>query len=364
MPQEIRATTQNAHGAFVKKTLIALIGLGSLALSTTLHAQSAVSYRVLFGVTDNTATRWDGTFSGERVGKLSAVPWKFIAGDNLDGQLFHFSTHPDIRFAGATLGGNAPIVPNGFIVTAERVTESSQISFTTAQGDFQFHASDVAYGQGIYRLGGRVSIDRVPASYRLTATPEEEDYPSITRDKSGDAWLAHVEFHHSPDHVQLAAPLKEAPKDFGRYQQPVGGGQIWLQKYSAGTWQQPVAVTKAGKDQYRTTVAVDGSGKPWFFWSENRGGNFNIYASPVDSSGPHSEVQISKEKGSDIDPVAVTDSNGKIWLAWQGWRDDRAAIFVAHQNGNGFSAPEKISNSSKNEWDPAIAANKRACCNG
>jgi hypothetical protein len=342
----------------VKKTLIAFLGYVPFALSITLHAQTTVAYRVLFGVSDTAPTRWDGTFSGERVGKITATEWKFIAGDNIDGQLFHFSTHPDQRFIGASGGSGAPIVPNGFILTAERVTESSEFSFTTAQGDFQFRASDLSYGKGIYRLGERVYIDRVPASYRLTETPEEEDYPSITKDKNGDAWLAYVEFHHSPDHVKLAAPLHEAPKDFAPLKQPVGGDQIWLQKYSAGAWQQPVAVTKAGKDQYRTTVAVDGSGRPWVFWSENRGGNFDIFTSSIDQSGPQSEIQISKESGSDIDPVAVTDSNGKVWVAWQGWRDGRAAIFTAHQSGNGFTAPEKISNSGKNEWDPAIAADK------
>jgi Protein of unknown function (DUF3604) len=342
----------------VKKTLMACLACVPLALGITVHAQSTVSYRVLFGVSDTASTRWDGTFAGERVGKITAAEWKFVAGDNLDGQVFHFSTHPDIRFIGSSGGGGAPVVPNGFILTAERVTESSEFSFTTAQGDFKFRASDLSYGKGIYRLGERVYIDRVPASDRLTNTPEEEDYPSIARDKNGDAWLAYVQFHHSPDHVKLAAPLHEPPKDFSQYQQPVGGDQIWLQKYSSGAWQQPIAVTKAGKDQYRTTVAVDGSGRAWVFWSENRGGNFDIFASPVDSSGPQGEIQISKEKGSDIDPVAVTDSNGKVWVAWQGWRDGRAAIFTAHQNGNGFTAPEKISNSTRNEWDPAIAADK------
>jgi hypothetical protein len=343
---------------FVKKTLLALLGYFPLALSISLHAQSTVSYRVLFGVTDTAPTRWDGTFSGERVGKITANEWKFAAGDNIDGQLFHLSTHPDIRFIGSSGGSGAPIVPNGLILTVERVTESSEFSFTTAQGDFKFRASDLSYGKGIYRLGERVYIDRVPAAYRLTSTPEEEDYPSIARDKNGDAWLAYVEFHHSPDHVKLAAPLHEPLKDFFPLRQPVGGDQIWLQKYSSGAWQPPVAVTKAGKDQYRTAVAVDGSGRPWVFWSENRGGNFDIFAGLVDQSGPQGEIQISKESGSDIDPVAVTDSNGKVWVAWQGWRDGRAAIFTAHQDGKAFSSPEKISNSDKNEWDPAIAADK------
>src|SRR5450631_1731165 len=110
----------------MKKALVAILSYLPIALATTLHAQSTVAYRILFGVTDTASTRWDGTFSAERVGTLKAVPWKFIAGDNIDGQLFHFSTHPDIRFAGATAGPNAPIVPNGFILTAERVTESSE----------------------------------------------------------------------------------------------------------------------------------------------------------------------------------------------------------------------------------------------
>jgi hypothetical protein len=342
----------------VKKISLVLLAYVPLALSITLHAQSTVSYRVLFGVTDTAPTRWDGTFSGERAGKITANEWKFVAGDNIDGQVFHFSTHPDIRFIGSSGGSGAPIVPNGFILTVERVTESSEFSFTTAQGDFKFRASDLAYGKGIYRLGEKVYIDRVPAANRLTNTAEEEDYPSIARDKNGDAWLAYVEFHHSPDHVKLAAPLHEAPKDFTPLKQPVGGDQIWLEKYSGGAWQPPIAVTKAGKDQYRTAVAVDGSGRPWVFWSENRGGNFDIFTSPVDQSGPQSEIRISKESGSDIDPVAVTDSNGKVWVAWQGWRDGRAAIFTAHQDSNGFTQPEKISNSDKNEWDPAIAADK------
>ena len=95
----------------MKKTLIALLSYVPLALSITLHAQTTVSYRVLFGVSDTAPTRWDGTFSGERVGKITATEWKFLAGDNIDGQLFHFSTHPDQRFIGSSGGSGAPIVP-------------------------------------------------------------------------------------------------------------------------------------------------------------------------------------------------------------------------------------------------------------
>jgi hypothetical protein len=93
-------------------------------------------------------------------------------------------------------------------------------------------------------------------------------------------------------------------------------------------------------------------------WSENHGGNFDIFARAVDNSGVGEQVQISKEAGSDIDPVATTDAGGRVWIAWQGWRSGVAAIYTAHQEGQGFSSPVKVSSSNANEWDPAIAADK------
>ena len=78
----------------------------------------------------------------------------------------------------------------------------------------------------------------------------------------------------------------------------------------------------------------------------------------MDASGAGEQVQISKEAGADIDPVAATDAGGRVWIAWQGWRNGVAAIYAAHQEGKGFSKPVKISNSNQDEWDPAIAADK------
>ena len=93
-------------------------------------------------------------------------------------------------------------------------------------------------------------------------------------------------------------------------------------------------------------------------WSENHGGNFDIFARAVDASGAGEQVQISKEAGADIDAVATTDAGGRVWIAWQGWRNGVAAIYAVHQEGKGFSKPVKISNSNQDEWDPAIAADK------
>jgi hypothetical protein len=156
---------------------------------------------------------------------------------------------------------------------------------------------------------------------RLTNTPEEEDFPSVASGANGDVWLPYVQFHHSPDADKLRANPSVIPKDFRPYAEPTGGDEIWARRFAGGKWGEAIAVTPAGGDLYKTAVAVDGSGRAWVFWSENRDGNFDIFARAVDQSGAHEQVQISNQPGSDIDLVATTDASGRVWVAWQGWRN-------------------------------------------
>jgi hypothetical protein len=339
----------------VKRAILILLTAVLSLAGTVAHAQSPASFRVLLGVTDSASTRWDGTITARQAGNFKAEGWRFEGVDNIDGSLFHLNTHPP---RGALNQGAGGIVANGFIINADGLTESSEFSITTAQGDFTFRAAEVPYGPGVYKLGGRVHIDRVSAASRLTATTDEEDYPTTATAPNGDVWLAYVKFTHNPKYLKFRVRLQGNEKNFAQYAEPTGGDQIWARKFSNGAWGQPIAITKGGGDLYRAAVAVDESGRAWIFWSENHGGNFDIFARAVDSSGPKDQIQISREVGSDIDPVAITDSKGTVWVAWQGWREGRASIFASSQNGTGFTEPTKISNSNKNEWNPAIAADK------
>ncbi len=320
-----------------------------LLLGGNARAQTPAAFRVLFGVSDATPARWDGILKVEQAGTYNLEPWRLEGRDNIDSEFFYLSTAAQ---NGATTRAT------GFIITASAVGDSSEFSFKTAQGDFSFRAAEVPYEKGVYRLGGRVHVDRVPPTTRLTDTPEEEDYPALAAGANGDVWLAYVQFHHSPDNDEIRANPRRMPTDFKIYAEPTGGDQIWARKYSARGWGQSIAVTSAGKDCYKAAVAVDGSRRAWVIWSENNGGNFDIFARTVDASGAGERVQITNEPGSDIDAVAATDAGGKVWIAWQGWRNGVAAIYAVHQDGKGFSKPVKVSNSNADEWDPAIAADK------
>ncbi len=338
----------------MRRIILAFIFVALLTLSGA-RAQTPAAFRVLLGVNESGPTRWDGSLQVTQAGPYRLDQWRFEGTDDIDGNVFHVSNHPGRFFGGANA---AQVLANGFIISATAVTESSEFSFSTAQGDFSFRAAAVPYGRGIHKLGGRVYVDRVPTSARLTETPEEEDSPALATGANGDVWLAYVQFHHSPAADQIRANLPQAPKDFSMYAEPTGGDQIWARRYTGGTWGDNIAVTPAGEDCYKVAVAVDGSGRAWVFWSENHAGNFDIFTRAIDAAGPGEQVQITHEPGADIDPVATTDAGGRVWIAWQGWRNGIAAIYAARQEGRAFSKPVKVSNSDQDEWDPAIAADK------
>jgi hypothetical protein len=324
-------------------------------------AQQPAEVRILTGATDTQSARWDGSVEARNATITSLEPWRFDTGDEISGTSWKMATHPIRLFGNGTQfdpQGIRSVVANGLIVRLNNAAPNASLSIDTAQGRFDLNLSEIPYGKGVYKLNGKVFADRVPPTTRLTESPDEEDYPSAASDAKGNVWIAYFSFHHSPDHDQLRAPLRTALTNFDRLKEPVGGDQVFVRHFASGKWEDPIAVTGAGGDFYRTAVAIDGQGRPWVFWSQNTGGNFDIHAQAIENGKPARHVRISSEAGSDIDPVAVSDSGGRVWVAWQSWRNGKASIFAAAQNATGFTSPAIVSQSPGNEWNPAIAADK------
>jgi hypothetical protein len=328
-----------------------------IACAMAVHGQERASVRILLGVTDTASAVWDGSVQADGAAVESLEPWRFEGADAINGSSWKASTH-QIRLFGGANNPSRPIVANGVVAILSGPSENATVRVTTAQGNFDFKLSEIPYGTTASKLNGKVLVERVPAASRLTQTPDEEDFPSAAVAKDGSVWLAYSVFHHHPDHNRLRVGLKEPIKDFAPLKAPTGGDQIFVRHCSGGNWEQPIAVTPAGGDLYRTAIAIDGSGRPWVFWSQNSNGNFDIFGLAVESGKPGRPIQVSKEAGSDINPVAVTDSTGKVWVAWQGWKNGKAGIFAASQKGSAFSAPASVSKSAGNEWNPAIAADR------
>jgi hypothetical protein len=335
----------------------AKLALPVLLILASFSARADVGVRILLGISDENPATWDGsaTVTSGKITRLD--PWRFGKDDsiNADGS-WKISTAPVLSFLHLVERRKPPVGSNGVIVWLTGEDENTQVRVQTAQGNFNIRLGDLPYGQFNHLLDGRVAVDRIPPSTQLTSSKDEQDYPSAAVSPNGEIWLAYIEFKHNPKHDQIRLPMTTAPKDYSVYSEKPGGDQIFVKHFSNNTWGEPIALTPGGGDLYRPAVAIDGKGRPWVFWSENRKGNFEVFARALDNGRPLSTVQISKNSGSDVFAVAATDSKGAVWVAWQSWQNGRAAILASVQNGNAFSPPQKVSNSNANEWNPAIAA--------
>jgi hypothetical protein len=148
------------------------------------------------------------------------------------------------------------------------------------------------------------------------------------------------------------------PKSFDFVARPAGGDQVFLMRFGKEkrTWSAPIAVSAAHADVMRTAVAVDGRKRVWVFWSENRKGNFDIYARSHAGGRWSGEMRITSDPGTDINPVAAADSSGRVWVAWQGFRNGNLEVLAVAQDGERFTGESVVSFSKMSDWDPSIAA--------
>jgi hypothetical protein len=324
-------------------------------LATAVPSPAAVGIRVVLGLNDQNPTKWDGSAVAHGARIASIEGWRLDGDDALAaGDSWKISTRR-IRLFGAqqAAGGN---VANGVVIWLTDERDNADVQIKTAQGEFTVKLADIPFGTLKHYLDNRAMADRLPPVTRITNAPEEQDYPAAAADKSGNIWIAYMEFKHHPRHDDLRANLKQAPSDFAPYKEAPGGDQILLRKYAGGAWSEPIAVTRPGGDYYRPAVAVDGSSRVWVFWPGQEKGIYEMWAAVVENGKAGSPMKLPGGDGSNIDPVATSDSSGRVWVAWQGWRKGHASIFAATQQGNSLSKPAMVSTSTANEWNPAIAA--------
>jgi hypothetical protein len=312
--------------------------------------------RLIFGLGDTDASTWNGSVTAQGAQVTAIDPWRFEGADAAAGSRWQVQLHHIRLFGNAANLQNAPFVANGVIVRLSNANPDVALHVETQQGNFDLRLADIPYGKAQYQVNGRVMVDRIPPVTQITATPDEQDCPAAATDKNGNIWLAFTIFRHNANHNKLRANLRTALEDFSSMTAPTGGDQVLVRKFDGNAWGAPIAITAPGGDLYRPAIAIDGTGRPWVFWSQNDGGNFDVYARAIENGQPGRTVRLSTEAGSDVDAVAATDSKGRVWLAWQGWRNGKAQIFCATQNGNAFTPAAAITTSTGNEWNPAIAA--------
>jgi len=307
------------------------------------------------------ATVWDGEIKVTE-GRLRGVrAWQPDPRNAIDGARWKLTTRHTIPWNSQQRkrGHKAmPLKDNALLIELGDASARTRCSFETEQGAFSFRLSDIPFGATKPFLRGLVQVSRAASSVTMLSAPTEDDYPSAALGGDGELFVAYTSFTHGEGY-RRRGPLPEAPKDLEPLARPTGGDQVLLLRLDDDQWTDPLPVTPPGRDVYRTALAVDDSERAWVFWSENRRGNWDVYARRLGGDRFADEVRLSDDPGSDSFPVATADSEGRVWVVWQAFRDDGdAAILARRQKGDDFEATLVIADSPANEWSPAIAAAK------
>jgi hypothetical protein len=250
----------------------------------------------------------------------------------------------------------APVQDNGVIIGLKGVDAATTVEIKTEQGIVTVALRDLQYGVVVPQLDGRLEIERTAAPEELTGGATDDDFPAAAVGPDGTVYVAYVSFTPGLDRNERARSFSESPKDLSYLKTPPGGDQVMLRVLRGNAWSDPLAVTAGKGDIYKCAVAVDGSGKVWIVWSENRDGNFDVYARAHDGRGFAEPVRLSSDAGSDHSPAAATDSAGRVWVAWQGARNNVFQIISRRQTADGWSEPATVSTQTRNCWYPAITA--------
>jgi hypothetical protein len=179
---------------------------------------------------------------------------------------------------------------------------------------------------------------RIVNAIRMTDDTTANDFPDIASNPKNRAevWCAWQSYGGRRDEIRIARVLPDQ--------------KMW------GTW---MSVPGVSSDVWRAKLAFDAQGRLWVVWSQNEGGNFDLYARAFDGDHWGRLDRITTAPQSDIEHRVAADAQGRIWVAWQGFRGGQSDIFLASYDGKAWSKEIKVSDSPRNDWAPAVAVDSK-----
>ena len=332
----------------------ALLWSQSSTQTTLRNPPAGASHALLvtFGIGDNTQTAWDGSLKVEAGELVELVGYEMGLGDVIHPpRRWEMSTRPAFPFNRRNHDEDilVDLAPDTFLTPRFYVylrgTSATRVSFETEQGNFDVRVGEIPQVGGIEFLEGRASVSRSPiamllgrgAPGRFDERLTDNDFASIEVADDDTVWVAYSGFSGHSDRVYVDRVLP---------------------RQSAGLTGRPFAVSAANGDVYRTAVAEDGEGKIWVIWSEQVGGNWDLYARAFDGESWTAIERLTKGSQPDIHHKAVRDRSGRIHLVWQGARDNRFGIYyMSYGSNGGWSDATRVSSSAAgNCWEPSVVA--------
>jgi hypothetical protein len=172
----------------------------------------------------------------------------------------------------------------------------------------------------------------VGAAAMIGTERREDDLPAIAAAPDGSLWAAWLSYSGRRD-------------------------EIGIRQYRDKRWSNLQWVPGTSGDSWLPQVAVDASNRVWVVWSEQRDGNWDLYARSFDPAaqtwGPLE--RLTSDPLPDVNPRLVSDGKGRFALVWQGFRAKNSNIFLKLFENGKWGADIRVTSRAANDWEPAAA---------
>ncbi len=212
---------------------------------------------------------------------------------------------------------------------------AASVDVRTAQGDFSFRPAELA-GRATF-LDGRAAAARVPTPELLSTEQFEDDDPAIVTLPDGSlavGWVAYAG----------------------------GADRVLLRERRDGRWSAPIEATPRPGDLFRCSLAVDGGGALWVFWSERQGETWTLYGRRRERGSFGDPVQISDGGSNLFHRAAARD--GHLFVVWQSLfaaptGEASSDIWLRELDDGRWRDAVRVSESLRSDWEPALAVGPR-----
>ena len=165
---------------------------------------------------------------------------------------------------------------------------------------------------------------------------EQEEYPSIVRDGSGNMWMFSLRRLSYPENSELISAFR----------------------YDGKSWIETDPVTKS-EGQYESSVAACATGgKPVVAWTGIDAGSWTIKVSIFGKNGFEAPMHLRSKSGRDIEPVLIAPDKNRNWIAWENLYKGKLSICISKYENSKWSEPLVISKDENNCFNPALAEAK------
>ncbi len=273
----------------------------------------------------------NGTVSAVGARVQAVRPVLFEPGDQVSGNAWTCRTRGTRKQPGKRR--RVPVMrrDKGIWVFLANAAENTSVRFGTEQGAFSVELARLSTGGAKVFLEGRVRVERVPASVRLSGVGGQDEFPGITATSDGRTWVAWQSWDGRNDVL------------------------LWAVRGPGGTWSRPASLADRKGDFFQVVLAPAGATGIWAVWSENRDGRWDLWAARLDRDEWTRPVQLTRSPGSDFNQKLAVGRDGAVRVVWQAEQNGQYDIFMAELAPDGLRNIRPVTTDPGDDWAPAVA---------